>query len=255
MLSCAALSVLRERRLVLSDVTAMFAPGQITALIGPNGAGKSTLLAALAGLLPAAGDLRLNGVPLHRIDPRARARQIAYLPQHPDILWDMAVRDIVMLGRMPHRSGFSAPSNTDHDAVTAAMQATATIALASRTVHRLSGGERARVMLARCLASTPDWLMIDEPLTHLDPKHQHQILSVLRAQADAGRGIVLVLHDLAAAARTADQLLVLRDGRTIAQGPPEAVMTADCLARAYDTAFDVTRIPRWSITVRDQVMD
>ncbi|MCP3736445.1 ABC transporter ATP-binding protein [Sphingomonas sp. RP10(2022)] len=229
------LSVDLAARRVLTDVGLTLSPGRVTAILGPNGAGKSTLLKALAGLVtPAAGSVTLAGAPVAGLPPRDRARRIGYLPQDAAVHWNVAAREIVALGRVPHRAPFAAPSPADHAAIEAALAATETIALVDRPVAQLSGGERARVLLARVLAGQPDWLLADEPLASLDPAHQVDILDRLRGVAVAGRGVVLVLHDLAQAARVADDVLLLRDGAVVAAGPAADVLTPSTVARVFD---------------------
>ena len=176
----------------------------------------------------------IAGVPISE-----RARAVGYLPQRSLPAWAMRVGDLVMLGRIPHRSPHAAPSARDHDAVMRALAACDASAFAERTIDTLSGGELARVLLARVLAGEPDWLLIDEPLNHLDPRHQQSLLALLRGQADAGKGIVIVLHDLNAAAQIADDVLMLREGRIVAQGPAADVLTAARLEQTFDIAFDI----------------
>ncbi|MBK2942522.1 ABC transporter ATP-binding protein, partial [Klebsiella pneumoniae] len=170
------------------------------AIVGPNGAGKSSLLLALAGLLqPAAGAVMLDGAPLSGLTPRARAQAIGYLPQSPDIAWDLSVESLVALGRLPWRDRGTAQ-------IDAALAALDCDALRHRPVSRLSGGERARVLLARVLAGTPHWVLADEPLAALDLAHQIALITHLRACAATGQGVVVVLHDLALALKRADTL-------------------------------------------------
>ncbi len=207
-LGCADLTV--EGR--LGGVTAALPPGRITAICGPNGAGKSTLLQCLAGLLkPDRGDVTLGGMPLP--DGRERARRIGYLPQVGEVAWDLSVAALAGLGRLPHRDRGEAQ-------VTAALAAVDMAALAERPVSTLSGGERARALLARVLAGEPDWILADEPLAALDLAHQLALLARLCDAARAGAGVVLVLHDLALAMNHADRVLVLDHGRLVADGPP-----------------------------------
>jgi iron complex transport system ATP-binding protein len=215
---------------VLAGVSAAIAPGQVTAIIGPNGAGKSSLLACLAGLQrPAAGAITLDDAPLASLEPRARARRIGFLPQVAEVNWDIDVATLVALGRLPHQT----PASADAQAIAAAMAATDTARLAGRVVNSLSGGERARALLARVLAGQPDYLLADEPLANLDPGHQLDTLACLRAAADAGTGVGIVLHDLAHALRIADQVLLLDQGQVRAAGPAATVLTPDHLAAAY----------------------
>lgn len=222
-------------RRVLAQVAVTVRPGRITAILGPNGAGKSTLLKALAGLLPpSAGSVTLGAQAIGTLSDRERARRIGYLPQAAAVHWNVTARDVVALGRVPYRTPFTAPSPHDRQRIAAALVATETTALAGRRIAELSGGERARVLLARVLAGEPDWLLADEPLASLDPAHQIDILERLRGVAQQGQGVALVLHDLAQAARVADDVLLLREGRVVASGPTAAVLTPDRVAEVFD---------------------
>jgi iron complex transport system ATP-binding protein len=220
---------LRGRR-VLTDASAAFAAGRITVILGPNGAGKTSLLRAAAGLIaPSAGKIAIEGRAIAAMRRDERARTIGYLPQSGDVAWNMLARDVVALGRLPHRTSTA----DDIAAVLAAMAATDTEQFAGRRVGELSGGERARVLLARILAGEPQWLLADEPLASLDPAHQLDLLDRLRGQAARGVGVVVVLHDLVQAARVADEVVMLRDGRVFAFGPPDQVLTQQLLHEAF----------------------
>ncbi len=213
------LTLTRGGHEVVCGLSAALKPGQITAIVGPNGAGKSSLLLGLAGLLtPTAGAAMLDGASLTALHPRIRAQSIGYLPQTPDIAWDVAVENLVALGRLPWRDRGSG-------AVDAALAALDLAALRHRPVSRLSGGERARVLLARVLAGEPRWILADEPLAALDLAHQLALIAHLKSCARAGQGVVVVLHDLALAMNHADRVLVLKERRLIADGAP-----ADALA-------------------------
>lgn len=227
-------SVTLGRRRVLDGVDVRLRPGRVTAILGPNGAGKSTLLKAAAALVPlAAGSIRLDRDPVSALDPRARARLLGYLPQDGQVHWNMRAGELVALGRLPHRSPFAAPCRDDEDAVARALAATAVRDLADRPIAELSGGERARVLLARVLAGEPRWLLADEPLASLDPAHQADLLERLRAYAGEGRGVAIVLHDLVQAQRAADDALLLSDGRVAAFGPADDVLTPDNLQAVF----------------------
>lgn len=211
----------------LDGVTSMLEQGAITAICGPNGAGKSSLLQCLAGLLRAdAGLVTLDDANLHALHPRERARVIGYLPQEGEIAWDVAVRSLVALSRLPHRDRGTAQ-------VEAAMAALDLIALAERPVSRLSGGEKARALLARVLAGEPRWILADEPLAALDLAHQLALLAHLRRAAEAGVGVVLVLHDLALAMNHADRVIVLDRGMKAADGTPEEALSAEVIAQVW----------------------
>jgi len=228
-------------RPALDGVSARFGRGRVTALLGPNGAGKSSLLALLAGLLaPDAGTVTLDGVAVTAMPPRDRARAIGLLPQGQVVHWNMDVATLVGLGRLPHR-GRGGADAADRAAVARAIAATDTGGLASRGVDTLSGGERARVLLARVLAGEPDWLLADEPLASLDPAHQLDILARLRDVAGEGAGVVIVLHDLNHAARVADDVLLLAHGRVVAAGPTEAVLAPGPLAQAFGIQVERAR--------------
>lgn len=200
---------------------------QITAICGPNGAGKSTLLTALAGLMPPDfGHVSLDGMDIAAMHPRDRARSIGYLPQDGEVAWDVAVRSLVALGRMPHGDTACAP-------VERAMAALDLEARANRALSKLSGGERARALLARVLAGEPQWILADEPLAALDIGHQLTLLRHLRKVAENGAGVVLVLHDLALAMNHADRVLVLDQGTAVADGTPELALSADMIAQVW----------------------
>ncbi len=236
------LSVTLSGRRVLEQVSAALRPGRVTAILGPNGAGKSTLIKTAAALIaPATGSVRLGDRDVAALDPRERARRIGYLPQNASVHWNVASYEVVALGRVPHRSPFAAPGPLDLEAVTQAMAATETTHLADRPVNQLSGGERARVLLARVLAGEPDWLLADEPLAGLDPRHQLDILDRLQEVARQGRGVAIVLHDLLHAGRVADDVLLLKEGRVLACGEAGEVMTPDNLRIAFEIEVSVTQ--------------
>jgi len=226
-----ALDLALARR--LGGITAALDPGRITAICGPNGAGKSSLLQCLAGLLaPDRGAVTLDGTDLARLHPQDRARAIGYLPQEGEVAWDVAVRSLVALGRLPHR-------DRGETQVAAALAALDLEHLADRPVSRLSGGERARALLARVLAGEPRWILADEPLAALDLAHQLALLAHLRRAADAGVGVVLVLHDLALAINHADRVIVLHHGGVAADGASDEALSAEVIERVW-------RVPaRW----------
>lgn len=211
----------------LSRISLELAPGSITAICGPNGAGKSTLLEALAGLLvPDDGMVAFDGVDASTKSPRDRAKCIGYLPQAHEIAWDVPVRSLVELGRMPHGDRLSGPVDAALDALDIAQ-------LSHRRAQSLSGGETARVLLARVLAGEPQWILADEPLAALDIAHQLTLLRHLRDAADKGAGVVLVLHDLAHAMNHADRVVVLDAGELAADGKCEDALDPRVIERVW----------------------
>jgi iron complex transport system ATP-binding protein len=214
----------------LNGVAASLEPGRITAICGPNGAGKSTLLQALAGLIPLdGGEVLLGGAALP--GGRERARRIGYLPQVGEIAWDLSVGALASLGRLPHGDRGEAQ-------VAAALAALDLTGLEHRPVSTLSGGERARALLARVLAGEPDWILADEPLAALDLAHQLALLARLREAAapstgSGGVGVVLVLHDLALAMNHADRVLVLDGGLVAADGAPGEALSEQVIERVW----------------------
>jgi iron complex transport system ATP-binding protein len=242
-LSVSGLTVRRGGRVVLAGIDLTLRPREVSVIIGPNGAGKSTLIAALAGLLsPTTGEALLDGTPLPGLDRRARARRIALLPQHTDIAWPITARSLVELGRIPHQGAFGL-RDVDRASVDRALDAAGVQPLADRPVGDLSGGERARVLIARALAGDADWLLADEPLTGLDPGHALDALDLFRREARRGAGVLLTLHDLDLAARIADRIVVLSDGRIQADGPPAMALTPALLERVYGVRAEVTVSP------------
>jgi iron complex transport system ATP-binding protein len=232
-LSASELSVRLGGARIVDRATLALQGGELVALIGPNGAGKTTLIRALAGLLPADGQVTLDGRPLAQFSPRERARHIAYLPQGHVFHWPMAVAAVVALGRHPHADALAPLSQADRAAVARALAATAAEAFADRAVTSLSGGERARVALARALASEAPILLADEPTQSLDPRHQLVVMELLARAAHNGAAVLAIVHDLALAARYADRVIVMDRGRLVAEGPPRAVFTPQRIAAVF----------------------
>ncbi|MEX0751903.1 MAG: ABC transporter ATP-binding protein [Xanthobacteraceae bacterium] len=218
---------------VVDDVSLSLRARELVALVGPNGAGKTTLMRALAQLLPSSGSIEINGRPLQSLRLRERARAIAYLPQGHVFHWPMPVAAVVALGRHPHADAFARTSPADRTAVRRALRATATEELAARRVTTLSGGERARVALARALATEAPILFADEPTASLDPRHQLLVMELLRRAARSGGAVLAILHDLTLAARFADRVMVMDGGRIVANGLPTDALNPAQLAKVF----------------------
>ncbi len=219
---------------VLTNAAFALREGECVGLIGPNGAGKTTLLRVLAGLIkPGSGNVALDGLPFASWPARERARQVGYLAQAAIAHWPMTVEHIVALGRLPRRDPFRGLSETDTRAVDAALAKVDASHLRDRNVTTLSGGERARVMLARVLAGEPRFLLADEPGAGLDPAHQLRLMEHLSDLAHGGHGVAVVLHDLTLAARYCDRLVLLQSGRVVADGAAGDVMTDHNMATVF----------------------
>jgi iron complex transport system ATP-binding protein len=236
-LAAVKVEVRYDTRIAVRCTSVELEPGTLVALVGPNGAGKSTLLRALAGLVAHTGTVSWRGAPLTRLDARARARTIAYLPQDPPVHWPLAAREVVALGRLPHRAYGAEASAADAAAIAGAMRRTDTLAFAARSVQRLSVGERARVLLARALAVEAPVLLVDEPIAMLDPYHQLDVMRTLRGYAAGGtaepRLAVAVLHDLGLAARFCDRVLLMNDGAVVGDGEPDETLSAAAIRAHY----------------------
>jgi ABC-type cobalamin/Fe3+-siderophores transport system ATPase subunit len=208
---------------------------EVTALVGPNGSGKSTLLATLCHLLtPSAGAILLDGASIARMPTKARARQLALVAQGATIPDALDVRTLVSYGRYPYRGPFGTGDSAGEQVIAEAITLCQLDELVDRPVDALSGGQRQRVWLACALAQQTPWLLADEPTTYLDLGHQTEVLRLLRRlHTDQGRGLVMVLHDLSQAAQYADRMVVLDDGRIVADGAPSDVVTEDLLADVY----------------------
>ena len=218
-------------RQVLRTVSLTLLPGEILGVIGPNGSGKTTLFRLLSGILaPSAGTVRLAGRPLTAYRRREVARRLAVVPQDPTIDFPFTALEVVLMGRAPHLSALAFPRARDLAIAREAMARLEVAEVESRPLDRLSGGERQRVLLARALAQEAEVLLLDEPTTHLDLRHQAGIHDVARALArERGHAVVSVLHDLNLAALFCDRLMLLAGGVVVGQGSPEAVLSVDAL--------------------------
>lgn len=223
---------------VLNGVDLVVSAGQVTGIVGPNGSGKSTLVRALARLgRPDSGTILLDEKDLYRQDGRAVARRLAFVEQdgHTDI--DHSVLEVVRLGRLPHRPRFAGTTPADDVICHRALDAVDLVHLIDRRWNTLSGGERKRVQIARALAQEPDVLVLDEPLNHLDVRHQFDVLDLLRSRPWT---VIVVLHDLDLAARACDQVVILDRGRVAAAGAPSDVLTPTLLADVFQVDGRIT---------------
>ncbi|MEV7279532.1 heme ABC transporter ATP-binding protein [Streptomyces sp. NPDC093111] len=237
------LRVARGRRAVLDGVDVAVRAGEVLALVGPNGAGKSTLLAALAGdLAPAGGEVRIAGRPAGAWTAAELALRRAVLPQDAALAFPFPVAEVVRMGRAPWAG--TVREAEDGAAVAEALALTETAEFAGRPFPALSGGERARVALARVLAQRAGLLLLDEPTAALDLRHQELVLRVCRERAAAGDAVVVVLHDLGLAAAHADRVAVLHEARVVAAGPPVRVLGGELLSRVYRQPVEVFPHPR-----------
>lgn len=258
-LEARGIDVWRGRGRTLGPMDLTLQPGEVLAVVGPNGAGKSTLLGALSGELRcAAGDVLLEGRSLHRWPHLERARRLGVLPQESSLGFGFTALEVALLGRSPHaRRG---AGGADLDAAVAALEATDARHLASRSYTTLSGGERQRVQLARVLAQLSEvpevgsrYLLLDEPTASLDLAHQHLVLEAARRFAREGGGVLAVLHDLNLAARHADRIAVLAQGKLVEVGTPAEVLRPELIASTFGLAVEVVEWPQvpgpWVIPV------
>ncbi len=215
-------------------VSAGFKSGEVTALVGPNGAGKSTLLRVLAGLVSLdTGTVEIGGEDIQRLDVRARARQIAYLPPDGRAAWPLPVRRIVALGRVPFLKPLRQLSDEDVAAIDDALARTGLSEFAERGFNTLSSGEQARALLARTLAGRAPVLLLDEPMAALDPRHQLEVMEIVRREAGRGACVILSVHALDLAAAYADRVLVLDNGAVHSDGPPEVALSEAVLRSVF----------------------
>ncbi|OEU86063.1 histidinol phosphatase [Streptomyces abyssalis] len=227
---------------LVRDVSLNVRPGEVVGLVGPNGSGKSSLLRAVYRVLrPDAGCVRVDGTDAWSLPVRRLARTLAAVVQDAGADFDLTVREVVAMGRTPHKRLLDGDSAEDNRLVESALEAVDSVGLADRTFDRLSGGERQRVLIARALAQQPSLLALDEPTNHLDVRHQLEVLGVLRRLPAT---VLVALHDLNLAAYYCDRLYVLRDGEVAASGTPADVLTPRLLDEVYGVAAEVAVHPR-----------
>ncbi|SHG98640.1 ABC transporter ATP-binding protein [Marivita hallyeonensis] len=229
-----SLTVRRGACPVVDQASLTIAEGECVGLIGPNGAGKTSLLRGALGLLPIEGQSSLADLP-----PRHRAAQAAWLPQKREIAWPMSVERVVALGRLPYLARGATLSAQDQSAVDAALHRMGLDGFRQRIATQLSGGEQARVLIARTLAQDTPLLLADEPIAGLDPAAQIATLDVFRSLAGEGRAVLTSLHDLSLAARYCTRLIVMHQGRVVADGPRDDILTKEMLADVFDLRAEV----------------
>ncbi|MEM9387046.1 MAG: ABC transporter ATP-binding protein [Pseudomonadota bacterium] len=250
-LSIDNLSVTLDGRSLLRDISLRLGSGELVVLIGPNGAGKTTLLRCAIGLTtPNAGSVLIDGQEPRHLSATARARLLSYLPQTRVMTWPLLVEDTVALGRFAYGAAPGRLNQQDAAAIARALHACDLTRFAQRATNTLSGGELARVHCARVFAAETPWLIADEPVAALDPLHQFQVMALLRKYVERGGGALVVLHDIALAARFADRLLWLHDGQLIADGSPRETLTAQRLRTVFGMEASVEESPAYGLGVR-----
>ena len=242
-LSAETVSVTLGDRQVIDRISASIAPGEFVTVVGANGAGKSTLLKTLAGLIkPQSGRVTIDGALLSDLPARDVARAIAYLPQDRTVHWPMTAERVVALGRLPHRSFAAAETESDRDSIETAMTRMDVMPFAQRPIVALSGGERARVLVARALAQQARYLIADKPTAGLDPAHALHLFAEFARIARDGNAVITASHDLSMGLRYATRVILLSRGACIADGPASAVLKNDLLAQAFGIETIVTTI-------------
>ena len=231
------------RNWLVRDINVTIEKGVLWGIVGPNGAGKSTLLRLISGeLLPTTGEIRLLGKSIHSYKPKELAHLRAYLQQKRDINFPFTSLEIVLFGRHPYLNG-TKETTTDLLIAKEALRQVEANMFADRLYPTLSGGEASRVDIARILTQDPDLFLLDEPTNHLDPRHQVQIFNLFKTICDGGKTVITAIHDLNLASMYTNRLLLLKDGISVACGPPEAVLTPNMLAEVYDIPFEALSHP------------
>ncbi len=227
-------------KFVLAGVNIAVEPGEVLFLLGANGSGKTTLLECLCGVrFPQAGAISVDGLPFSALSARERAKRIAYVPQFPESAFAYTVEEMVLFGRAPHVGPFGRPGKKDQEKVAEALSLVGLEELRARPVNTLSGGERRLVLIARGLAQGAPYLLLDEPDAHLDPANQHRVLSVVRALAKKGLGVVATTHNPNSALLYGQKVILLRAGRILAEGDPFRTLSPEILADAYGIPFQL----------------
>ncbi len=253
-ISVEGLTVRRDGRAILDEITLRLAPTESVAIIGPNGAGKTTLMRCLLGLLrPTAGCVQLEGRPAHAAAPRWRGQRLSYVAQTVDRLPPFSVWDVIADGRYPHLSALRPLGENDQRVVSEAVAECGLAGLEGRLITTLSAGERQKAFIAAALAQDARVMLMDEPAAPLDPAHRHDLVRLLRSWYGRGRGLVMISHDLELPAATCERVIALREGRVVADGPVSQVLDPKVLADVYGAAFETARtgdgktylVPKW----------
>lgn len=245
-LNTAHLNISYGERMIVEDLNISIPQGKITALVGANGSGKSTVLKTMARILqPKSGTVLLNGKSIHKQSTREVAKQLAILPQNPTAPDGLTVYELVSYGRFPHQKGFGSLKAEDRKVIEWAIEATGMSEFADRTLEQLSGGQRQRAWIAMALAQETQILFLDEPTTFLDMAHQLEVLQLLeQLNAESGCTIVMVVHDLNHAARYAHHMIAIKNGKAVAEGSPETVVTSTVLRDVFGIEADIFIDPR-----------
>ncbi len=242
-----------DRRRVLDGLSLDLEAGTITAILGPNGAGKTTLILLLLGILkPVSGEIQLDGTRLQDIPRREISRKIAFVPQVEHTAFDFSVEEYVLMGRAPHLGMLKMPTTADQQKTIDQLEALDLLELRDRSILELSGGERQMSLIARALAQEPELLLLDEPTAHLDLSNKSRILSTLSDLAGSGVSVVFTTHDPDAAAASAEQLVMMRDGQVLASGPIESVLKAELLTATYGVPVRVAQVDGQPVVVLEK---
>lgn len=240
-LSCSLSSVIFEKKQILKPLSFEIRKPQLIGLLGPNGAGKTSLLRSLMSLIPYEGTIHLKGNDLKTLKAKSIARSIAYLPQERKVHWAINCYDIVMLGRIPYQPQFGGPSKEDHEAVKTAMHQMGVIDFAGRSFESLSGGEKARVLIARTLAQGAEIIIADEPAAGLDPAHQIEMMTLFKELVARGKTVLVSLHDLPLASSCCDRILLMNDGEIVADGPPIEALSDPLMEKVFGISVRILK--------------
>lgn len=231
--------------MIVQDASLSIMPGELVAILGANGSGKTSLLRTLLGITKASsGTAHINGEDCFGMPPSKRAKIVSYLPQRRPLAWPLRVRDVVALGRFAHGAALGRLSSVDGAAVEEAIESCKLGRLQDRSTDSLSGGELARVHFARAIAAKAPLLVADEPVAELDPRHQILVADLVRQFVTNGGGALVVLHEVALAARIADRLIWMKNGQIIAEGTPQETLNSQTMEDVYGVKAHVSSDPR-----------